>query len=99
MPPLIFMIVVVLMVGWSVLLPVEYAELGKHSMAGLGFVANIMLWLETGYFDNSAELKPLLHLWSLGVEEQFYIFWPMLMLIAWRMRLSLVKILVFLGKV
>lgn len=97
LPPLIFMIVVVLMIGWSVLLPVEYAELGKHSMAGLGFVANIVLWLETGYFDNAAELKPLLHLWSLGVEEQFYIFWPMLILVAWRMRLSLVKTLVSLA--
>lgn len=74
LPPLVFMIVIVLIVGWSILLPVEYAELGKHAMAGLGFVANIVLWLETGYFDNAAELKPLLHLWSLGVEEQFYIF-------------------------
>ena len=92
LPPLIFMIAITLAIGWSVLLPAEYAELGKHALAGLGFVANIVLWLETGYFDKATELKPRLHLWSLVVEEQFYILWPLILVTAWRMGLNLIMV-------
>lgn len=84
-PALLLVIVVSLAIGWSVLLPDEYAQLGKHAMAGLGFVANLVYWQEAGYFDTAAELKPLLHLWSLGVEEQFYIVWPVVAVLAWRL--------------
>jgi hypothetical protein len=45
--------------------------------AGAGFVSNLVLWSEAGYFHNLSETKPLLHLWSLGVEEQFYVVWPL----------------------
>jgi peptidoglycan/LPS O-acetylase OafA/YrhL len=62
--------------GWYVLLADEFRQLGKHVMASAGFVSNLVLWGEAGYFDTAAEAKPLLHLWSLAVEEQFYIFWP-----------------------
>lgn len=65
--------------GWFSLLANEYRQLGKHIAAGTGFVSNIMLWSESGYFDNAADTKPLQHLWSLGVEEQFYILWPFLL--------------------
>ena len=85
-PPLIFMIATTLVLGWHALLPVEYAQLAKHSLGGFGFVANILLWQESGYFDTAAEFKPLLHLWSLGVEEQFYLFWPVLAVLAWRLK-------------
>lgn len=85
-PPLIAMIATMLILGWHMLLPVEYAQLAKHALAGFGFVANIVLWQETGYFDTAAEFKPLLHLWSLGVEEQFYLFWPVLAVLAWRVK-------------
>ena len=51
---------------------------------GAGFIANLVLLQDAGYFDTSSELKPLLHLWSLGVEEQFYIIWPVLIVVAWR---------------
>jgi peptidoglycan/LPS O-acetylase OafA/YrhL len=78
--------------GWFALFPHEYAQLGKYIAAGAGFVSNIVLWNESGYFDNFAETKPLLHLWSLGIEEQFYIVWPLLLWFAWRIR---VKILGF----
>ncbi len=64
--------------GWNVLSAMEYKQLAKHILAGLSFVANINLWSEAGYFDVSADSKPLLHLWSLGVEEQFYLVWPTL---------------------
>ena len=85
-PPLLVVVAATLIAGWFVLLPVEYAQLGRHAAAGLGFVANIAFWLETGYFDTAAELKPLLHLWSLGVEEQFYLVWPVFVVVAWRLR-------------
>jgi peptidoglycan/LPS O-acetylase OafA/YrhL len=68
--------------GWFVLLSDEYRQLGKHIAGGAGFVANFVLWGEAGYFDNAADTKPLLHLWSLGIEEQFYILWPVLVWLA-----------------
>src|SRR5919108_76851 len=49
-------------------------------------IVNLALWWESGYFDTPAELKPLLHLWSLGIEEQFYFVWPMVLAIAWPRR-------------
>ena len=48
------------------------------------FIQNIVFWQESGYFDTTASLKPLLHLWSLAVEEQFYIFFPILLIILWK---------------
>jgi peptidoglycan/LPS O-acetylase OafA/YrhL len=72
----------------------EYKQLGKHIAAGAGFVSNIILWNESGYFDNLAETKPLLHLWSLGIEEQFYIIWPLLLWVAWKKRFNLPSIII-----
>jgi peptidoglycan/LPS O-acetylase OafA/YrhL len=68
-----------LALGWIVLTAVEYRALGKHAAGGAGFIANFMFWREAGYFDTAGDTKPLLHLWSLGIEEQFYIFWPLLL--------------------
>jgi peptidoglycan/LPS O-acetylase OafA/YrhL len=62
----------------------EKAELGKHMAAGAGFVSNIILWNEAGYFDSTADTKPLLHLWSLAIEEQFYILYPVLLLLIFK---------------
>src|SRR5262245_48109550 len=62
----------------------ELEQLGRHIAAGAGFVSNFILWSEAGYFDNAADTKPLLHLWSLGIEEQFYIVWPLLLGVVWR---------------
>jgi peptidoglycan/LPS O-acetylase OafA/YrhL len=75
--------------GWFVLFAREYEQLGKYIAAAAGFVSNIILWNDSGYFDNAAETKPLLHLWSLGIEEQFYIVWPLLLWLAWRIRFNL----------
>jgi hypothetical protein len=63
--------------------------------AGAGFIANLVLWKGTGYFDPSSAANPLLHLWSLGVEEQFYIVWPLVLLVAWKLRIN--ALLVSLG--
>lgn len=72
--------------GWIALFAGEYRQLGKHIAAGAGFVSNLVLWSESSYFDTIAETKPLLHLWSLGVEEQFYIVWPFFLWAAWKFK-------------
>ncbi|MDH4186134.1 MAG: acyltransferase [Nitrospira sp.] len=78
--------------GWFSLLGEEYKQLGKHMLGAAGFVSNVILWSEGGYFDGAAETKPLLHLWSLGVEEQFYIVWPVLLWAAWKKRINLLLV-------
>jgi peptidoglycan/LPS O-acetylase OafA/YrhL len=74
------------------LIPEENAQLGKHIATATVFASNLLLWNESGYFDVNSEMKPLLHLWSLGIEEQFYAFAPVLFLLLHRTtkRLSLV---------
>ena len=73
---LVIVLATCLLAGWWILLPGEYANLGKHVAGASGFLSNFLLWSETGYFDLESELKPLIHLWSLGIEEQFYLIWP-----------------------
>jgi len=83
-PALALTLVAVIAFGWLALGPEEYQQLGKHVVAGAGFVVNFTLWAESGYFDGAAGAKPLLHLWSLGIEEQFYIVWPLVLWLATR---------------
>ncbi|MFX8235093.1 acyltransferase family protein, partial [Acinetobacter baumannii] len=78
------------------LLPDELKQLGKHIAAGAGFAQNFVLWSEAGYFDNQSALKPLLHLWSLSIEEQFYIFYPLLMVVVWRLRFNALAVILVL---
>lgn len=85
-PALLVVLSACLVGGWLLLLPDELNQLGTHVAAGAGFVANFAFWGEAGYFDNSADTKPLLHLWSLGIEEQFYLVWPCLAWLAWKCR-------------
>lgn len=80
-PALLIVLTVCLLFGGLVLLPDELEELGKHVGSAAGFFSNFTLWGETGYFNRAAELKPLLHLWSLGIEEQFYLLWPLMLLL------------------
>jgi peptidoglycan/LPS O-acetylase OafA/YrhL len=80
-PALAVMLLVTLAVGYWVLLPTDFAQLGKSAAAAALSVSNILFWTESGYFDVEAKLKPLLHTWSLGVEEQFYLFFPLLLLL------------------
>jgi peptidoglycan/LPS O-acetylase OafA/YrhL len=87
-PALLVVLIACLVGGWFVLMADEYMQLGKHTAAGAGFAMNLLLQGESGYFDNASETKPLLHLWSLGIEEQFYIAWPLLLWSAWRWRVS-----------
>jgi peptidoglycan/LPS O-acetylase OafA/YrhL len=97
-PALLIVLIACYLCGWVTLLADDFKQLGLHIGAGAAFLSNFLLWHETGYFDKAAEAKPLLHLWSLGIEEQFYVFWPTLLYFAYTKklnRLSLV-ILVFL---
>lgn len=87
-PALIVVLLVTLALGWLVLFPEEFKELGSHSAGAALFVANFILYYEVGYFDTLAESKPLLHLWSLGIEEQFYIFWPLTLAIFWKKKIG-----------
>jgi peptidoglycan/LPS O-acetylase OafA/YrhL len=87
-PALIVVLVMSYCFGWLALFEDEYKQLGMHIAAGAGFVSNLVLWSESGYFDITADMKPLLHLWSLGIEEQFYIFWPLMGWLAWKSKLD-----------
>jgi peptidoglycan/LPS O-acetylase OafA/YrhL len=92
-PALLAAVALCLAYGWLVLLPTEYAQLGGHVAAGTVFLQNVAFWNESGYFDTSASLKPLLHLWSLAVEEQIYLVFPPLVLFALWMRWPMVPVL------
>ena len=96
-PSLLLMLTAVFIVGWNTLSTGEFAQLGKHIAGGAGFVSNLIFWNESGYFDNSAHSKPLLNLWSLGIEEQFYLFWPLLVWIWWRFRYKFSSLIIALG--
>jgi peptidoglycan/LPS O-acetylase OafA/YrhL len=98
-PALITVLVATLIAGWYLLLPDEFQHLGKHLTAGAGFVSNLALWNEAGYFDASADSKPLLHLWSLGIEEQFYLLWPLALGLVWRRRRGLLAVTVLVAAV
>ncbi len=73
-----------LAIGWFCLFAADYRALGLHVVAGTAFFSNLLFWQEMSYFDRAAELKPLLHLWSLGIEEQFYLVWPLLLVLTFR---------------
>jgi peptidoglycan/LPS O-acetylase OafA/YrhL len=88
-PALGLVFVACLSMGWFALFADEYKMLGKHVASGAVFISNFTLLKESGYFDPAAELKPLLHLWSLGIEEQFYIVWPLLVYAAAKLRINL----------
>lgn len=85
--------------GWFALLPDEFKQLGKHMAAGTGFVQNLVLWQEAGYFDVASEQKPLMHLWSLAIEEQFYLIYPLLLWATWKSRLNVLVVVVLMGAI
>ena len=87
-PALIIVLAAAYGLGWVCLYADEFKRLAFQIIGGATFTANIVLWTETGYFDVAAATKPLLHLWSLGVEEQFYILWPLLLIVGKRLRVS-----------
>lgn len=93
LPALALTIAATLAAGWVVLTPSAYRALGLHALSGALFFPNLTFWSEVGYFDPAAETKPLLHLWSLGIEEQFYLLWPVLLMTLSRRQRLLVPVL------
>ena len=89
-PALILVLASCLLFGWFSLFSDEYKQLGKHMIGVTTFSSNFFFWRESGYFDNTAETKPLLHLWSLAIEEQFYLIWPLLIWSIYKHRLSII---------
>jgi peptidoglycan/LPS O-acetylase OafA/YrhL len=96
-PSLIVVLIACLVIGWLVMFSGEYARLGKYVAAGAGYVENFVLWNEAGYFDHASIDKTLLHLWSLAVEEQFYIAWPLLLWAISRRRWPLLTSIALIG--
>lgn len=95
MPALSVVILTTLIAGWFLLLPKDYDMLGQQVAAQGVFSSNILFFANTGYFADKAYLRVLLHTWSLAVEEQFYIFFPVVMFALWRYaRRAVVPILV-----
>ena len=87
-PSLLVVLLSCLFLGWFALLSDEYKLLGKHISATAVLIPNWILWSDSGYFDYAAHSKPLLHLWSLGVEEQFYLCWPLTFCLLYRHRFN-----------
>lgn len=84
LPALYFVILCMLPLAYFLLLPSELKTFSQSLVAVIAFVSNLFFWRTNDYFAPAAELNPMLHTWSLSVEEQFYIFFPVLLLVLWR---------------
>mgnify|MGYP001200741299 CR=1 FL=1 len=93
LPALFFVMAACLPFAWLWLTPTGLKDFGQSLVAVSTFSSNILFWLESGYFDNAAELKPLLHTWSLAVEEQYYILFPIFLMLTWRLGIKWILIL------
>ncbi|WP_147114298.1 acyltransferase family protein [Tateyamaria sp. syn59] len=96
-PAYLLMAFVTLIGAWFVLLPFDFREFGQELVAATVYLANVHYFNDAGYFDQASELKPLLHTWSLAVEEQFYIVLPLLLIGLARWRAHLPVVLIILG--
>ncbi|MBV0911380.1 acyltransferase family protein [Anianabacter salinae] len=86
LPPLILVMAACVPFAWALMLPIALKDFGQSIVATTFFVENVLLWREGGYFGQPSEFKPLHHLWSLSIEEQFYLVFPVLVLLLARLR-------------
>lgn len=84
-PALVFTLFITLIGGYFIFMPDEFKELGQSAVSVVTYLSNIFFWLKSDYFDGPSELKPLLHTWSLAVEEQFYIIFPLIMILVFKL--------------
>ncbi len=89
-PALILVLLSSLIFAYLFLFPSEFENLSKHIKSSAFFYQNFRLINEVGYWDEAAILKPLLHFWSLAIEEQFYLFWPLLFMFLYKIRVNMV---------
>jgi len=88
LPALFFVMLACIPFAWLWLTPSDLKDFGQSLVAVSTFSSNILFWSESGYFDTAAEIKPLLHTWSLAVEEQYYILFPIFLMLTWRLGLK-----------
>ncbi len=93
LPALFFVMFLCLPFAWLWLTPNYLKDFGQSLVAVSTFSSNILFWLEDGYFDPVSELKPLLHTWSLAIEEQYYILFPIFLILTWRFGIKWILIL------
>lgn len=93
LPALFFVLAATTIAAYALSLPYELADYGRWLNGVIFFVSNIVFWREAGYFAGASELNPLLHTWSLAVEEQFYIFFPPFLWLIWRWRMRAVWVI------
>ncbi len=93
LPALFFVMAACLPFAWLWLTPADLKGFGQSLVAVSTFSSNILFWQESGYFETAAELKPLLHTWSLAVEEQYYILFPIFLMLTWRLGIKWVLLL------
>lgn len=86
LPPLFVVMLFCLPFAWMWLLPSDMRDFSRSLVSVSTYSSNILFWRETGYWGAANELKPLLHTWSLAVEEQYYLFFPLFLILMWRFR-------------
>jgi peptidoglycan/LPS O-acetylase OafA/YrhL len=84
LPALFLVMLVCIPFAWFWLLPSDMKDFSQSLVAVSVFASNVLFWRESGYFDTAAELKPLLHTWSLAVEEQYYVLFPLFLMLFWK---------------
>lgn len=85
LPALFLVMLVCIPFAWIWLLPSDMKGFSHSLIAVAVFASNILFWSESGYFDTATELKPLLHTWSLAVEEQYYVLFPLFLMLLWKL--------------
>jgi peptidoglycan/LPS O-acetylase OafA/YrhL len=87
-PALFVVSTIVLILGWFLVLPTDYKALAKHTLSSINFFSNIVYWRESSYFDTDSHNKALLHTWSLSVEWQFYLVFPIIVALLYKIKKS-----------